>query len=177
MLAPLALAFQQIQILQRQLPPPAVHEPVRPSAGRATGRERSWRSRWPSGSSGACSAGSSPSSKVWGVERPALETWTAILAFAPVVGWLGNPAWWRETLPRLAHYYTLNTDRRGSLPDIQIIYFGQVYEFSLPWHNAWVLMAITVPVAILVAGGDRAGLGARCGSAATGCRSTSSSTS
>ena len=81
-----------------------------------------------------------PWNRVWGVERPALETWTAILAFAPVVGWLGNPAWWRETLPRLAHYYTLNTNRRGALPDIQIIYFGQIYEYSLPWHNAWVLL-------------------------------------
>ena len=69
-----------------------------------------------------------------------------------MIGWLGNPAWWRETLPRLAHYYTLNVDREHSLPDIQIIYFGQIYEFSLPWHNAWVLMGITVPVAILGAG-------------------------
>ena len=104
-----------------------------------------------------------PKNKVWGVERPALETWTAILAFAPVVGWLGNPAWWRETLPRLAHYYTLNVDREHSLPNIQIIYFGQIYEFSLPWHNAWVLMGITVPVAILGAGGDRPVLGHRAG--------------
>ena len=85
------------------------------------------------------------------MERPALETWTAILAFAPVVGWLGNPAWWRETLPRLAHYYTLSTNRRGALPDIQIIYFGQTYEYTLPWHNAWVLLGITVPVTILLA--------------------------
>ncbi len=90
-----------------------------------------------------------PRSELWGVERPALETWTAILAFAPVVGWLGNPAWWRETLPRLTHYYTLSTAREGTLPDIQIIYFGQVYEFSLPWHNAFILLGITVPVAIL----------------------------
>ena len=88
---------------------------------------------------------------VWGAERPALETWLAILAFAPAVGWLGNPAWWRETLPRLAHYYAINTTRRGVLPDIQILYFGQTYEYSLPWHNAWVLMAITVPAAILAA--------------------------
>ncbi len=90
-------------------------------------------------------------SSIWGVERPALETWTAILAFAPVVGWLGNPAWWRETLPRLAHYYMLNTDRRGSLAEIQIIFAGTTYEYSLPWHNAWVLIAVTVPAAILVA--------------------------
>src|SRR6185437_1101665 len=92
-----------------------------------------------------------PGSPIWGVERPALETWTAILAFGPVVGWLGNPGWWRETLPRLAHYYTISTDRRGSLPDIQILYLGQVYEYSLPWHNAWVLIGVTVPVSILAA--------------------------
>ena len=90
-------------------------------------------------------------SAAWGVERPALEIWTAILAFAPVVGWLGNPSWWRETLPRLAHYSMLNTDRRGSLPDIRILYIGRIYEFSLPWHNGWLLLAITVPVTILVA--------------------------
>jgi len=90
-------------------------------------------------------------SPVWGAERPALEIWTAVLAFAPAVGWLGNPGWWRETLPRLAHYYLLNTDRRGSLPDIRILYLGKIYEFSLPWHSAWVLIGVTVPAALLVA--------------------------
>ena len=39
----------------------------------------------------------------------------------------------------------------GALPDIQIIYFGQTYEYTLPWHNAWVLLGITVPVTILLA--------------------------
>ena len=88
---------------------------------------------------------------VWGVERPALQIWTAILAFAPLVGWLGNPAWWRDTLPRLAHYQIINSGRKGALPDIRILYFGQTYIYSLPWQNAFVLVAITVPVAILVA--------------------------
>ncbi len=90
-------------------------------------------------------------SRIWGIERPGLETLTAMLAFGPVVAWFGNPAWWRETLPRLAHYYSLNAGRRGALPDIFNLYFGQVYEYSLPWHNAWVLIAITVPVGILLA--------------------------
>jgi hypothetical protein len=151
MLLPLVLAFQEIQGLQRQLPPPAqtnlfVQRPSSDLPGiiliaplaiwflrRLLGRIF-------------------PGSKLWGVERPALETWTAILAFAPAVGWLGNPAWWRETLPRLAHYYTLSGNRRAALPDIQIIYFGQTYEYTLPWHNAWVLLGITVPVTILLAG-------------------------
>ena len=54
-------------------------------------------------------------------------------------------------MPRLAHYYLLNTDRRGALPDIRIFYLGQTYEYSLPWHNAWVLIAVTVPATLLAA--------------------------
>jgi hypothetical protein len=92
-----------------------------------------------------------PRHPVCAVERPALETWASVLAFAPLLGWLGNPAWWRETMPRLAHYYLLNTDRRGSLPDIRILYLGQTYEYCLPWHNAWVLIAVTVPASLLAA--------------------------
>ncbi len=89
-------------------------------------------------------------SKLWGVERPALELWAATLAFAPAIGWLGNPAWWREALPRLAHYYMLNVERKGALPDIRIHYWGENYLYSLPWHNAWVLLAITVPATLLL---------------------------
>ncbi|MGP0066382.1 MAG: glycosyltransferase family 39 protein [Isosphaeraceae bacterium] len=85
MLAPLALAFQQIQILQRQLPPPQFTNLFedRPA------------SDWP----GAILAIPAliwvirrllgrlfPRNGICGVERPGLETWTAILAFAPVVG-------------------------------------------------------------------------------------------
>ncbi|WP_435009303.1 ArnT family glycosyltransferase [Tundrisphaera lichenicola] len=92
-----------------------------------------------------------PNHPIWGVERPALEIWTSILAFAPAIGWLGNPAWWRETIPRMAHYYQLSTDRKQALPDIRIMYLGDIYNFSLPWPNAWVLIAITVPAGILLA--------------------------
>lgn len=88
---------------------------------------------------------------IWGVERPGLEIWSALIAFPPLVGWLGNPAWWAETLPRLTHYYMLNTARRGTLPNILILYFGQTYDYSLPWHNGFVLPAITVPATILIA--------------------------
>jgi 4-amino-4-deoxy-L-arabinose transferase-like glycosyltransferase len=90
-------------------------------------------------------------SPVWGAERPALEMIAAILTFAPAIGWLGNPPWWRDSLPRLAHYYALCAARRGVLPEIQILYFGRIYYYSLPWHNAWALIAITVPVGILAA--------------------------
>jgi 4-amino-4-deoxy-L-arabinose transferase-like glycosyltransferase len=151
MLIPLWLAFQQIQILQRQLRPPAlanlfVERPYSDWPGAILGIPfLLWCVRRLLGRV-------FPRNRIWGVERPGLETWTAIVAFAPLVGWLGNPAWWRETLPRLTHYYTLSFGRENALPNIQILYFGQAYEFSLPWHNAWVLMGITVPVAILCAG-------------------------
>lgn len=150
MLAPLGLAFQQIQMLQQRFPPPDVtdlfvNKPPADLPGLVLAvpllvwvvrRLLGWLL---------------PKHAVWGVERPGLETWTAILAFAPVVGWLGNPAWWRETLPRLAHYYTLTSDRYHSLPTIQVLYLGQTYEYSLPWHSVWVLIGATVPAATLVA--------------------------
>jgi 4-amino-4-deoxy-L-arabinose transferase-like glycosyltransferase len=91
-------------------------------------------------------------SPIWGVERPALESLTAMLAFAPPIAWLGNPAWWRETMPRLAHYYALSAGRRGTLPEIPVLYFGQAYYYNLPWHNGWVLIGITVPATLLIAG-------------------------
>lgn len=87
--------------------------------------------------------------KFWSAERPTLETISASAAFAPVVAWLGNPGWWVHTLPRLAHYYQINTDRQGALPDIQILYLGSIYEYSLPWHNGFLLVAVTVPILTL----------------------------
>jgi 4-amino-4-deoxy-L-arabinose transferase-like glycosyltransferase len=150
MLLPLGLAFLEIQSLQRQLPLPK-------QTNLFTDRPRSdfpgWILAVPLGVwvIRRLLGRLRPHSPLWGAERPALETWTAVLAFAPVVGWLGNPAWWREALPRLAHYYMLSNDRQHALPDIQILYFGQIYEYSLPWHNAWVLIGITVPLSILAA--------------------------
>lgn len=150
MLAPLGVAFLEILRLSKAFPAPKetnlfLHRPTTAIPGGILALPLVvWLIRRALGRIFA-------SSPLWGRERPALETWTAVLAFAPLVGWLGNPAWWVETLPRLAHYYRLNTDRRGSLPDIHILYLGQTYLYSLPWHNAWVLIAITVPATILVA--------------------------
>jgi len=150
LLAPLALVFAEILRLAARFPPPNqtdlfLHRPPSRMPGVVLAVPcLVWIAR-------RLVARILPRHRVWGVERPALETWTSILAFAPLIGWLGNPAWWRETMPRLAHYYLLNTDRRGSLPDIRILYLGQTYLYSLPWHNAWVLIAVTVPATLLVA--------------------------
>ncbi|OJW17752.1 MAG: 4-amino-4-deoxy-L-arabinose transferase [Planctomycetales bacterium 71-10] len=153
MLLPLGLAFVEIQLLQRRLPPPSQADlyfqmGTRPEAAlpgailavpAVVWGLRRLLARW------------RPASRIWGVDRPGLETFAAILAFAPLVGWLGNPAWWRETMIRMTHYYTLSNDRQGALPDILILYAGQAYKYSLPWHNGWVLLAITVPPMILLA--------------------------
>ena len=150
MLLPLAIAFREVLRLARLFPPPnetnlfATHLPTSLPGAILLVPLLVWFARRLMGAI-------FPRHPVWGAERPALEIWSAILAFAPVVGWLGNPAWWRETLPRLAHYYQLSADRRGALPDIRIIYSGEIYNYSLPWHNAWVLIAITVPAGILLA--------------------------
>ena len=150
LLAPLAIAFFEIRRLAALLPEPSrtdlfLHHPEARLGGwillvplavwlirRAFGR---LVKGWPT----------------WGTERPALETWEAIVAIAPAVGWLGNPAWWREALPRLAHYYALSVGREGALPDIRIYYLGETYLFSLPWHNGWVLIGVTVPLTVLAA--------------------------
>lgn len=150
MLLPLGLAFMEVQSLQRRLPPPAqtdlfVNRPQSDLPGMILAAPLAvWLIRRFLGRRFS-------EHRVWGVERPRLEIVTAIMAFAPVVAWLGNPAWWRETMVRMTHYYTLSNDRQGALPDILNIYFGQVYKYSLPWHNAWVLLAITTPATILIA--------------------------
>ena len=82
MLLPLGLAFLEIQSLQRQFPPPGqtdlfVHRPASDLPGAILAVPLAvWLLRRLLGRI-------FPRSPVWGVERPALETWTAILAFAP----------------------------------------------------------------------------------------------
>lgn len=149
MLAVLLVAFLEVKRLAKLLPPPARTDlfrdrPATLLPGLILLMPLAW---W---LVRRALARAFPRSPLWGRERPGLELIASLCSFAPVVAWLGNPAWWVETLPRLAHYYAISASRRGALPDIQVLYFGQIYEYSLPWPNAWVLMAITVPISILL---------------------------
>ena len=150
LLVPIALAFSEVRRLARLYPPPAstdvfdLHPGSDLPGAVLLAPVLVWLVR-------RLAARVWPNHPVWGVERPGLETWSSLLAFPPIIAWLGNPGWWRETLPRMAHYYALNADRRGALPDIRILYWGDIYTYSLPWHNAWVWIAITVPAGILLA--------------------------
>jgi hypothetical protein len=92
-----------------------------------------------------------PSARTWlGPVGPGFETLLLMLAVGPVVVLGLNPGWWRDTLLRIGHYFALFVDRRAALPDIEIFYLGQKYVYSLPWHNGWVLTAVTIPIGILL---------------------------
>lgn len=73
-------------------------------------------------------------------------------AVAPLVVIALNPTWWHDPVGSLSSYFDLNLRREGYLPDILIFYLGKQYLYSLPWHNAWVLMALTIPFGILALG-------------------------
>ena len=109
-----------------------------------------------SGRSAGCWAGFSPAARSGGSSgrhsRPGRRSWRLRRSSA---GWATRPGGGKHC--RDWPIITRSpSGRQGALPDISIIYFGQVYEFSLPWHNGWVLMAITVPLAIL--GAARSGM-------------------
>lgn len=76
-------------------------------------------------------------------------SWIA-LAVTPLAAIALNPTWWHDTIPSLARYFDLNLHRRGRLPDINIFYLGKQYVYSLPWENAFVLSAVTVPFGTLL---------------------------
>ncbi len=97
-----------------------------------------------------CLTGSLPWSPAWLRETGGgVRLWLAGLAIAPAVAIALNPTWWHETLPQLAHFYQISVGRQGSLPDIEIFYLAKKHVYSLPWHNGWLLTAVTVPTAIL----------------------------
>ncbi len=132
LLVPIGLAFA------RGPPPgPVVPAPGRDRRVRAPARPRPCPGR---SCSARCWSGAPPPGRADLARRarsgassgPAWRPGHGVLAFAPVVGWLGNPGWWRETLPRMAHYYALNADRRGALPDIRILYLGEIYTTASP---------------------------------------------
>ena len=110
-----------------------------------------------------------PSGPRW---RPGRRSWRSPRSSA---GWATPPGGARPC-PGWPTTTCSTPTAAASLPDIQIFYLGQTYEYSLPWHNAWVLIADHGP------GGDpgrrraRAGLRPRRRRGATGSRSTSCST-
>lgn len=85
--------------------------------------------------------------------NPGLELPWVVLAWTPLVSIAGNPGWWHDPVRSLANYFSITLGRQDVLPPIEIFYWGERYLYSLPWHNAWVLLAVTVPFGTLLLGG------------------------
>jgi hypothetical protein len=63
-----------------------------------------------------------------------------------------QPPWWADPVRGFAVFLESNLTRAETKP-LPALYFGTVYEFSLPWHNTLVISAVTVPVLVLLLGG------------------------
>jgi hypothetical protein len=59
-----------------------------------------------------------------------------------------QPPWWSDPVAGVRRFLASNLTRSETKP-IPTLYLGQIYEFSLPWHNTLVLTAVTVPLATL----------------------------
>ncbi|MFO0947084.1 MAG: glycosyltransferase family 39 protein [Planctomycetota bacterium] len=88
-------------------------------------------------------------SSEWSV---ALELPWVVMAATPLVCVVLNPTWWHDPVRSLANYFAITLNRQGVLPPIEIFYLGEKHLYSLPWHNAFVLMAVTIPFGTLALG-------------------------
>lgn len=85
-------------------------------------------------------------------DRAALRTLAIGLPLAGLTFFALNPPLWSEPIHGLLTFLRLNFDR-GAQPGLNIStqFFGRMYnlDFPIPWYNAWVWTAITVPVGVL----------------------------
>jgi Dolichyl-phosphate-mannose-protein mannosyltransferase len=59
-----------------------------------------------------------------------------------------QPPWWSDPIGGARSYFASNMTRAVTT-SIPTLYLGTVYEFALPWHNALVLTAVSIPCGIL----------------------------
>jgi 4-amino-4-deoxy-L-arabinose transferase-like glycosyltransferase len=84
----------------------------------------------------------------WGHWRAALLA----LVLSPCVMLLFCPMWWPDPLSRSFAYFR-TVFHSEEVWKIEVYYLGETYitgERSLPWHNAWILPAVTTPPWTLV---------------------------
>lgn len=91
----------------------------------------------------------------------AFETPWAVAALTPILVVVLNPTWWHDTLRGLSSYLHLQLHRVGTHPDIAIYFLGNKYTNFLPWPNAFILMAVTIPFGLLFLGAVGCGLAIR----------------
>jgi Dolichyl-phosphate-mannose-protein mannosyltransferase len=81
--------------------------------------------------------------------RPGLGALSIALPLAVLTLYAIQPPWWVEPVAGPFRYFASNLTRATTQP-LATLYLGNIYEFSLPWHNTLVLTAITTPVLVLV---------------------------
>ncbi len=87
----------------------------------------------------------------WATMRRDVAGWKALLAAGPAcvaAMYLFNPPWWHDPIGGVALFLRENLGRRDNTL-ITTMFLGRVYGFDLPWYNALVWTAVTVPAGIL----------------------------
>jgi len=69
---------------------------------------------------------------------------------SPVILFLLNPTWWADPVTAFFDNYLVMMLSRGQFTPIDNFYLGQTYLLNTPWHHAFVLTAVTVPLGILL---------------------------
>jgi hypothetical protein len=75
--------------------------------------------------------------------------WAIAAAVTPLLVVASIPPWWHAPWRSMAIFLWSNLSRAQSIP-IATMFFGRVYDFSLPWYNTLVWTAITAPAAVLL---------------------------
>jgi Dolichyl-phosphate-mannose-protein mannosyltransferase len=79
---------------------------------------------------------------------PGLGALSIALPLAVLTLYAIQPPWWIEPVAGPYRFLASNLTRAKTQP-LATLYFGKIYEFSLPWHNTLVLTTITTPVLVL----------------------------
>ncbi len=85
------------------------------------------------------------------VSWPGLRTLLIALPLAVLTLYAIQPPWWIEPVAGPYRFFASNLSRAKTQP-LATLYLGNVYEFSLPWHNTLVLTAVTTPVMVMMLG-------------------------
>ncbi len=82
----------------------------------------------------------------------AWELWFVLLGLTPLATVMLVPSWWPDPVQRIALFLWSNLTRARTTW-IPTLFFGQVYEFGLPWYNtlAWLVLAMPPLTLLLVA--------------------------
>jgi hypothetical protein len=84
----------------------------------------------------------------WAILERRWWPWIVTVLAALMVAWLFVPSAWHDPQGALLSLIQESLNRDASIP-IATLYFGQVYDYVVPWHHAIVMTLITVPVGIL----------------------------